>query len=847
MVRKFNDSAHVSSRKLVVMLAVLAMCIFVLVPQAICEDVTDILSRQVFTPQVRVITGNDTIINPADMAHFSSIHVPAGFLPELGAKRASVGVALSGGGARGLAEIGVLQELVSMGVPIDVITGTSMGGVIAGMYSAGYSPEELERLFRSMDWNSLFRDSPRRRNLFLAQKEVANQELVTVRFQGFKPYIPNALLTGETLYLKLLQLTLSSPYGAAVQTFDQMKVPVGLVATDLNSGDRVFFRDGDLAIAMRASLAIPVIFQPIELNGRLLVDGGSMENIPVRAALECGVDHVIAVDCASPEVPELDPDDPWAVANQVTTLMSVANDSVSRSMAEVVITPDLEGFSQADFDRVKELIASGKRAVQVQSDELRRLVPDGTQPELEIYISSILIGALSREQREGLITLSGLETGWQSTRSLNEALERILRHIRSMGYAAAHIHATISQDGALQIAVDPGEVVDIIIEGVPQKRQGVVMRNVGVRIGQPLRQQELVNTLTRLHATGRYTVVYAYIEPHPDGGVILRLLLDNAPFPKLGLSLGFDTDRQARYYANYVDVPGILKQGEELTLKAIYGTRDESYTLSFRVDRVARTYLGWELSAGYLFREQDFFALNGDVLRTADIKTSMSEFSALFNLKTWGKVSGGIRLEHIEHDIPGVEESENLACFQIEGVLDTEDRQPFPRSGIAVKIQYDSYLGYLNSERAFNRLQFKAEAVVPILPRYIGRVAWHTGVADLTTPATHEFRIGGLQDFPAFRTDRFMGLRFIHGTGELRFDLISRIIADAYILARYDVMAFSDDESWRPKKEELVHSYSAGFALDTILGPMEIWYGFSPPSRSAESHQRVAVNLGYRF
>ncbi len=830
------------------LVAAVLMLAFAVLPTALsAQSLQEEFATSLHSDRYRIIVDGDTLYGALPSATVQSAHVPRGFLPELRYQRPAIGLALSGGGARGLAEIGVLQELTEMGVPVDAVVGTSMGAVIAGMYGAGYRPDELARMFTSIDWNLLFRDAPRRRNLFLAQKEVANQELLTLRFEGFQPYLPNALLTGESLFLKLLSLTLSSPYGAAVRNFDELKVPVGMVATDLTSADRVFFREGDLTVAIRASLAVPIIFQPMRLDDKLLVDGGAVENIPVRATLEMGLDEVVAVDCASPQTLGVDPNDPWEVANQVTTLMTVDNDSISRSKATLVITPNLTGITQTDFDQAQAIMDLGRAAVRLNRDALQRLIPGGDEPELEVDVRSVLIGALSPEKRAELVTVSGIKPGWRSTREINRGLEHILRYLRGMGYAAAGVRATLLVDGTLQIAVDPGEVRGIEIQGVPENRFGVVMREVGVRHGQPLRRSELMATVTQLHATGRYSVVYSYLEPVPEGGVVVHLLLEPAQFPKLGIGLGFDTDRKARYFAQFVATPNLLKQGEEVSLKAAYGARDQKYLVNFRVDRLAKTYLGWEFGGDYHLREQDIYDFEGEVLRTVDVRSSSADFDALFNLQTWGKLEGGVFYEYVELYGAGALQDDYLSGVHLEARLDTEDRQPFPTEGVAIGIIYHSYLQELGGDRSFNRVRFNAEAVLPLVPRYVLRLGWNSGVADLTTPFTHRFRIGGLTEFPAFAPDRFTGLRFIHATGELRFDLISRYVADAYLLARYDIVAFSDDETWKPVKEDLVHSWAGGFALDTILGPLEFWYAYSPPSRSAETHQRIAVNLGYRF
>ncbi len=776
-------------------------------------------------------------------------HVPKGFLPELEYDRPDLGIALSGGGARGLAAIGFLEVLEEENIPVDLMVGTSIGAVVAGLYSMGYNPAQMEKISRKLDWSTLFSDAPHRRNLFLAQKEYANQELLTLRFKGLQPYIPDAIFTGETLFLKILQLSMDAPFGGACGSFNQLKIPIGIIATDLATGRRVIMDTGDMPMAIRASMAIPIVFRPLRYKGKLLVDGGSVENIPVHATFEQGADLVIAYDCSSPAVPNLNPDSPWEIANQVTTLMTVDNDSIARARADLVIKPDLGGFTQTDFDDVKEIIEIGRNSARNHLPELLELIePDLSQPKVTVQLDEIVIGALPSSLREEALKRSKLTTGLSDTRTINRGLESILKYLRELGFSAACLNAKIDEDNVLVIAVEPGIVRDIRIEGVPSRRQGLAMRDVEVKRGQPLRSKDLLKSLTKLHATGRYTVAYSYLEHNSEGGITVVFLLEEAPFPKLGIGLGFDSDRQARYFANLVTGSALLRQGEEITLRGIYGIRDEKYGMSIRMDRLAKTYLGWEIGGWYAKREQDMFDFQGEVLDVFEVLNLNGYVTTVFNLSTWGKLSAGIKSERVQQDYENHSWSTMiLNSFTLRANLDTEDRKPFPRSGAKVGIAYDSYITQLGSERSFNKLDIDAEAVIPVFHRNVARIAGRSSVSDLTTPMTHRFRVGGITDFPALKPDRFVALRRVSGTFEWRYDLISRYVADAYLLARYDLTAFSDAESWRPKSEEFIHSYAGGFALDTFLGPMEIWYAWSPESDTSPQTDRLTVNLGFRF
>src|SRR2546430_1358956 len=214
---------------------------------------------------------------------------------QLSAHRPRVGLVLSGGGARGAAHIGVLKILEQMRVPIDAIAGTSMGAVVCGLYASGLSARDIEKIMTSINWQDAFRDRPPREDLTLRRKQ--EDESFLVKFPlGVRAghiLLPKGLIQGQGLTQMLRRLTLPV---ARLSDFDQLPTPFRAVATDLESGDAVVMGAGDLTSAMRASLSAPGVFAPVEREGRLLVDGGIPDNVPVDIARAMGGDWVLPGD-----------------------------------------------------------------------------------------------------------------------------------------------------------------------------------------------------------------------------------------------------------------------------------------------------------------------------------------------------------------------------------------------------------------------------------------------------------------------------------------------------------------------------------------------------------------------
>ncbi|HEX4440568.1 MAG TPA: patatin-like phospholipase family protein, partial [Thermoanaerobaculia bacterium] len=288
-------------------------------------------------------------------------------------KPLKVGLALGGGGARGMAHIGVIRRLEELHIPIDYIVGTSMGSIIGGLYACGYTPDEMEKLIKSIHWESLFQDAPDRVDQSFRQKEDDFDHLIPLEFGlNLKKgglVLPPGLIAGSKLGFILENATLA----CTVPDFDHLRVPFRAVSTDIQTGKPYVISKGDLGRAIRASMAIPAIFTPVELDGHLLIDGGEAENLPVQTTRSMGADVVIAVNVgeSGKELAEK----PTNVGGMISRLIDLPlqqNTQASAKLADIVINPNLEGYTSADFVRGAEMIPLGYKAAVAQSDALSK-------------------------------------------------------------------------------------------------------------------------------------------------------------------------------------------------------------------------------------------------------------------------------------------------------------------------------------------------------------------------------------------------------------------------------------------------------------------------------------------
>jgi len=288
------------------------------------------------------------------------------------AARPRIGLVLSGGGARGTAHIGVLKALEELHVPIDAIAGTSMGAVVGGLYASGMSGREIEQLLTTVDWQDAFRDKPRRAELAFRRKRDDEDFLVNVPlgFRGRRLIIPNGLIAGQKLTQILRQATLPV---AAVADFDRLPTPLRIVATDLESGAAAVLSSGDLTSAMRASMSAPGIFAPVERDGRLLVDGGLVKNLPIDVARSMGVDVLIVVDAGVGLLPRERLNSITSISNQSLAIMVRRDADQQRSTlgkGDILLLPRLENVSSYDFRVLPHVIEAGSAAAELERARL---------------------------------------------------------------------------------------------------------------------------------------------------------------------------------------------------------------------------------------------------------------------------------------------------------------------------------------------------------------------------------------------------------------------------------------------------------------------------------------------
>jgi NTE family protein len=814
-----------------------------------------------------------------------------------------IGLALSGGGARGLAQIGVLKVLERERIPVDFIAGTSMGGILGGLYAAGYSAQELERIVMDIDWNDLLSDTPPRLSLFLSQREEREGSLFQFRLDGLKPYIPTALTAGQKLTNLFTGLAVranltSKWFRKPHSSFDNLKIPFRAVTTDLVTGERVILASGDLAQALKATMAIPLAFSPVEMGESLLVDGGLVDPIPVDVVRAMGANVVIAVNTVSPLLPADKIKTPLDVANQATSIMSLRRQQEGLAQADFVISPDLYEFSSMDFDRVTELVASGEAEAESLIAEMRSVISENRSPDSESNSTEFRICELDLNgnekvepdyilgyttiRPESTVTLSQVKSELKNIYSsgyfadvyasitniapeeyslcfhlvenpplngisfsnntiypdsvlhrragpspshvlnfglLQAILDSTIAVYHQDGYSLAHIEEVHydSTSGRLSVKINEGTISRIELSGNRRTRDWMVLRNFPQKTGGPFNSRAVSRGISNIHNTGLFEKVNFSTSP-ADDGIVLKLKVKEKKFNIVRVGAHYNDEYRTEGFLQLIDA-NVLGVGNRVSAHLQYGDRKQIYRLSFKADRIFKTYLTYKLNMFYRRHQRRLYEEHEKIGDFTQQRYG-ANFSLGQHISRLGIISLETKAENVKIGHGPPEERYAVRSLIIRSLVDTFDKYPFPQEGKYHHLYAELAGDILGGEVVYRKAFTSLESHFPLHRRVNFHPKIAIGISDGTVPVSEKFTLGGCDNFFGLFSEELKGDKMFVGNLGLRFRFFRRL----YWTLRYDV-----GEVWSRlesiKMRNLKHAFGSSLAFDTPLGPLEFAYG----------------------
>lgn len=284
--------------------------------------------------------------------------------------RPKIGLVLSGGGAKGFAHVGVLKIIEELGIPIDYITGTSMGAIIGGMYSMGYSASEIEKLISNQNWDIVLSDYVHREHISLYDRDEYDRYAFSFPIRDKGISLPEGIVHGQNVLKLFCRYALKYH---SQREFSELPIPFACVGSDIVKGEEYVMEDGFLPLAMKASMSIPTLFTPVDYKGRMLVDGGMINNFPVIKAKEMGADIIIGVDVQKGKRTKKELKSMPDIMNQAVFFLGMETYNKNMKFVDLYIKPNINGFSVSDFEKAKQLIKIGEEAARKNISQLMDL------------------------------------------------------------------------------------------------------------------------------------------------------------------------------------------------------------------------------------------------------------------------------------------------------------------------------------------------------------------------------------------------------------------------------------------------------------------------------------------
>ena len=706
------------------------------------------------------------------------------------APRPKVGLVLSGGAARGLAHVGVLKALEEQGIHIDAIAGTSMGAVIGGLYASGYKIDELEKLALGIDWKEALSDAPEREDVPFRRKQDDRDFLVKQKL-SFRDDgslgLPLGVIQGQNLALLLESLLAHS---SDIRDFDKLPIPFRAVATDIVNGEKVVFRKGHLPQVIRASMSIPAVFAPVEINGQLLVDGGMVDNIPVDVAREMGVDMVIVVDIGTPLRGRKQLNTVFDILNQSITLMTRSNSEVqlaSLKPDDILIQPALASYGTTDFGRALDIINAGYRATQVMEKRLA-----GLRQSTDVQLAE----ARTAEERTPVITAIKIEND-------SKIGDSVIRYY---------------------IRQPVGEPLDL----------GRLQRDMGTLYGLDYFDQ----------------VQYRVVHKGQERTLVIsaRGKRSGTDYLRLGLNLSDDMrgDSAFNIGASY-RINGINQLGAEWLTRVQLGDKQELYSEFYQpLDAGSRYFVAPYINA----RSQNVEAiLDNDPI--AEYRLERYGFGLNFGRQIGnsgeirvgvGEAWGEANVRIGDQNLPST--SFNEGFYDIKYSFDSLDNVYFPHSGEDIALSVRQFEPGLGSDERYRQWEFKLDKALSSGPD-----TWILGgrygrTLDTANVVTSSFLLGGARQLSGFREDAISG----QNISLMRAVYYRRLTPRSYLPFDFPLYAGASLErgrAWNNDNEfdsGYINAASIFIGFDTPLGPLNFSYGFNDDDQKA-----LYLNLGQTF
>lgn len=686
--------------------------------------------------------------------------------------RPTVGLVLSGGGAKGFAHIGALKVIEESGLPIDYIAGTSMGSIIGGLYAIGYSPEMMMQLVCDQNWNAIMSDAIPQKYISIDDKMLDRHYLATFPFRDKKIQMKSSIYDGEMINLLLARLT-SPVY--KIKNYDELSVPFLCVATDIENAEAYEMTKGNLQRSIRASMSIPFYFAPVEVDGRLLIDGGLRNNFPVPNVRDKGIDIIIGVDVQRNFHKKDELNSMAVILDQIIAMTDIDAYNEAKKNVDIYIKPELLKYGMMDFNYYDTIIALGEHAAREKLPQLKRLADS---------IKNISDYKIERPEVKPLDTVY---------------------------------------------------VVSLKIEGVSEENSSFIRKSFAKNYPAVMSLKDIETSIMRIYATGYYNNIWYEFKPAAKG-VNLVLHCKEKEVETVSIAAHYDTDYGIGILTN-ITLKNVLNFPKRSTLSADINIAEDPYfKLRFHSNISQKFKYGTDFSMISLFMNQYDDKVINNSYSVQDNKMDLF-MEYMPNLERQLRAGIVANYVHLRDNLIHVVDADNydfIAYTYLNYHIDNEDSPTFASRGWKLNLNGKYIMPVVELEdgsRMRNSFVVRCDldGAIAMGERNSLKlgVTLGTSIGHNELPLSYQFFLGGQSHMKYFdNIISFDGLKFTQLYGDhIAVGKISwqyNFYKNIYAIANFNGGYITDNYNAWFTDDSFVFGCGLTLGMNTVAGPVEV-------------------------
>ena len=780
---------------------------------------------------------------------FTSTTIP---LSAVNASKNRIGLALSGGGARGIAHIGLLRRLEEEGIEPYMISGASMGGLIGGLYALGYDSYEIETFFESYDFNNLFSNTPKRSSIDNYLKKSNDRNIIELPITEDGIRLPNSFSSAQMITQRLSELIASSAYSNS--DFNKLKYRLRIVGSDIQQAKKIIFKSGNLVDILTATISFPAIFKPVRYNNMQLLDGGLTNNMPTDILEDC---NIIILSNTTNNIPQKDKDyDLIELLDRISLTMTSSDMLMNKNMANILIEPKFNNIAINEFSSIDTLIEAGYQAADKQITKIKALLSPNNRvspPNKTCDINQQLL-------RHKNIIFSGnskfsdseLHSIIDYSKNISSIKKKILSYYKKAGY----VMCTVKYDNTQQppkslykFIIDEGYINSIRITGNYNTSTSFLRNELTIQEGDLLTLKKAKSNLNILYGTKLFSRV-SYTINEELKQIIYNL--SEKPGKVVRFGANYQTDRGFKGLIEVANT-NIHRKNAELNLGLTFGEKNNKIELSYYNAFLKKSSIFYEFRPYYSSNEISFYK-NHEEIKSETYSQERTGLQLNTGFQFYKNYQAIFTYTNEYTDYYKCFSADNNLfhsndyyknSFKGSIFIDNRDNIKFAQKGLYLSLNIEKGYNLFESNSSYHKTWGDLGIYFSIFKTINLELKISAGTTESATPYSELFPLGGKNSIPGTHLNEYYVKHYLTtsiGTRALLYD-------NRFVKLYYSVFYYVNQNWTKPdltfEFNRFLNSFYYSFIMKTPLGPFEIGHGLTAGNHTISDCYRFYMTFGY--